>query len=51
MWRPKKKIPWTILLSIADLWVEIWTNDLPNAKRECGNFAVIDTPRLKKHGL
>jgi hypothetical protein len=43
----EKKNPWTILLTIADLWVEIWTNDLPNAKRERSNFAVIDTSSLK----
>ena len=46
MWGPKKN-PWTILLSTADLWVKIWTNDLPNAKRESSNYAVIDTPCLK----
>jgi hypothetical protein len=45
MWGPKKN-SWTILLGITDFCVEIWTNDLPNAKRESGNFAVIDTTFL-----
>jgi hypothetical protein len=42
-----EKNPWTILLSIANLWDKIWANDILNAKRERSNLTVNDTPRLK----